>query len=226
MPYIKTKYTKPDPIRLVLAKKRNIFNKILAWQRGKEYYDGKRINGFGGLKYDGRWKKILVKFIKRYNLKKGSKVLDVGCKKGFLVKDLKDLVPGIKVYGIEDHDYPLKNCMQEVKKNLRKSPYYSLPFKSNFFDAVFAFHCIYRGNFTDTLKAIKEIQRVTKKNSYITLGAFFDQKGKELYDNWGILSTSHQHVKDWKVILKYLRYNGDYSFTTPESLGLKKKSKK
>ena len=72
-----------------------------------------------------------------------------------------------------------------------------------------------------TIKAIKEINRVTKKNSYITLGAFNDLKGKNLYDQWGILSTSHLHVKDWKKVLSYVKYKGDYSFTTPESLGLK-----
>jgi ubiquinone/menaquinone biosynthesis C-methylase UbiE len=226
MPHIKIQYTKRDPKRLILAKKRNIINKIIAWERGKEYYDGKRINGYGGLRYDGRWKKILIKFIKRYNLKKGSKVLDIGCKKGFILKDLKDLVPGIKIYGIEDHDYPLDNCIPEVKKHLIKSNYYSLPFRKNFFDAVFAFHCVYRANFGDTMESIKEIKRVTKKNSYITLGAFYDSKGKDLYDKWGILSTSHQHVKDWKIVLKHLGYKGDYSFTTPESLGLKKKSNK
>jgi len=221
MPYIKTEYTKPDPKRLILTNKRKIINKIIAWERGKEYYDGKRINGFGGLKYDGRWKKILIKFIKRYNLKKGSKVLDIGCKKGFILKDLKDLVPGIKVYGIEDHDYPLKKCLPEIKKNLIKSNYYSLPFKNNYFDAVFAFHCIYRANFGDTLTTIKEIMRTSKGNSYITLGAYFDDEGKNLFDKWGILSTTHLNVKDWKKVLKYINYKGDYSFTTPESLGLK-----
>ena len=198
-----------------------IINKIIAWERGQEYYDGDRLNGYGGFKYDGRWKKILPKFIKKYKLKAGSKVLDVGCKKGFLLHDLKKLVPGIKIYGIEDHIYPLKNSMKSVKKNLKFAEYFKLPYKKNFFDTVFAFHCIYRLNFGDTIKAIKEINRVTKKNSYITLGAFNDLKGKNLYDQWGILSTSHLHVKDWKKVLSYVKYKGDYSFTTPESLGLK-----
>ena len=207
--------------RLQITKKRTVLNKIIAWERGKEYYDGDRLNGYGGFTYDGRWKEILPKFIKKYKLKSGSKVLDVGCKKGFLLKDLKELVPGIKVYGIEDHMYPLNNSMKEVKKNLKFSNYNNLPFKNNFFDAVFAFHCIYRLNFGDTIQSIKEIQRVTKKNSYITLGAYYDKKGKELYDKWGILSTSHMHIDDWKKIFKHIKYRGDYSFTTPENLGLK-----
>jgi ubiquinone/menaquinone biosynthesis C-methylase UbiE len=226
MPYLRLEYTKPTNKRLIITKKRSIINKIIAWERGKEYYDGKRINGYGGFKYDGRWKKILPKFIKKYNLNSKSKVLDVGCKKGFLLKDLKDLVPGIKIFGIEDHKYPIQNSIKEVRTNLKFADYYKIPYKKNYFDAVFAFHCIYRANFGDTVNTIKEIERVSKKNSYITLGAFNDKKGKELYDQWGILSTSHQYIKDWKKILKHINYKGDYSFTTPESLGLKKKSKK
>jgi ubiquinone/menaquinone biosynthesis C-methylase UbiE len=221
MPKYNINYTKVSKSRSSITKRRTIVNKIIAWERGKEYYDGNRLNGYGGFKYDGRWKKILPKFIKKYKLKSGSKVLDVGCKKGFLLKDLKELVPGIKIFGIEDHIYPLKNSMKSIKKNLKFANYYDLPFKKNYFDAVFAFHCIYRLNFGDTIKAIKEIKRVTKKNSYITLGAFHDLKGKILYDKWGILSTSHLHVKDWKIVLSHVNYEGDYSFTTPESLGLK-----
>ena len=63
--------------------------------------------------------------------------------------------------------------------------------------------------------------RTSKGNSYITLGAYFDDEGKNLFDKWGILSTTHLNVKDWKKVLKYINYKGDYSFTTPESLGLK-----
>ena len=71
MPYIKLGYTKPTINRLIITKKRSIINKIIAWEKGKEYYDGDMKNGYGGFKYDGRWKKILPKFIKRYRLKSG-----------------------------------------------------------------------------------------------------------------------------------------------------------
>ena len=222
MPYFKLNYyDRPTKKRSSIAKRRTIINKIKAWERGKELYDGSRLNGFGGFKYDGRWKNILPPLIKRYKLRSGSKVLDVGCKKGFLLHDLKELVPGIKIYGVEDHIYPIQKSMKTVRRHLKLSDYHKLKFKKNFFDAVFSFHCIYRLNFADMIEAIKEIQRVTKKNSYITFGAYHDKKGKEIFDKWGIISTSHMHVKDLRTVLKYLKYKGDYSFTTPEILGLK-----
>ena len=44
----------------IIKKRRTILNKYIAWQLNKEYYDGKRINGYGGFSYDGRWKKFPV----------------------------------------------------------------------------------------------------------------------------------------------------------------------
>ena len=55
---------------------------------GRLYFDGDRKYGYGGYYYDGRWKKVAKNIVKKYNLKKGDKVLDIGCAKGFLVKDL------------------------------------------------------------------------------------------------------------------------------------------
>ena len=62
--YYKKNKNKKDN-RSDITKRRTIINKIIAWERGKEYYDGDRLNGYGGFKYDGRWLKILPKFIKK-----------------------------------------------------------------------------------------------------------------------------------------------------------------
>ena len=71
-------------------------------------FDGPRKFGYGGYVYDGRWKSVAKRIVKEYNLKKGSKVLDVGCGKGFLVKDLINL--GIDAYGLDISEYAIKNC--------------------------------------------------------------------------------------------------------------------
>ena len=104
-------FKKPVKIRAKVAKERTVINKMYAWELGKEYYDGNRLNGYGGFKYDGRWQKLLPKIIKKYKLTKKSKVLDLGCKKGFLLKDLNILIPGIKSYGVENHTYALKKAV-------------------------------------------------------------------------------------------------------------------
>jgi len=133
-------FKKPVKIRAKVAKERTVINKMYAWELGKEYYDGNRLNGYGGFKYDGRWQKLLPKIIKKYKLTKKSKVLDLGCKKGFLLKDLNILIPGIKSYGIENHQYALKKAVK-CKSKLIKSEYYNIPFKNKYFDFVWRTCC-------------------------------------------------------------------------------------
>ena len=94
-------YFKKIKVRSKVTEERTVINKMYAWELGKEYYDGKRLNGYGGFKYDGRWLKLLPKLIKRYKLNSKSKVLDLGCKRGFLLKDLNILLPGIKSYELK-----------------------------------------------------------------------------------------------------------------------------
>ena len=168
MAYFDPKYFKKKAkVNRVVTRK--LKNKYIAWELGKEYYDGDRNNGYGGFSYDGRWLKLLPRFIKRYKLKNNSKILDLGCKKGFIMKDLKILLPKSKVYGIEDHTYPIKNAELEIKKNIIFSKYYEIPFKKNYFDLVIGFSSIYKYNFIDVVKTIREINRVSKRNSFENL---------------------------------------------------------
>ena len=57
----------------------------IAKQYGFEYWDGDRRFGYGGYKFiEGRWQPVAEKIIQNYNLTNDSKILDVGCGKGFL----------------------------------------------------------------------------------------------------------------------------------------------
>tara|TARA_B110000259_G_scaffold157275_1_gene179121 strand:- start:1768 stop:2427 length:660 start_codon:yes stop_codon:yes gene_type:complete len=199
---------------------RKIENKFIAWKLGKDYYDGDRNNGYGGFTYDGRWLKLLPRIIKKYKLKENSKILDLGCKKGFIMKDLKILLPKAKIYGIEDHIYPINNAEKEIKKNIIFSKYYKIPFKKNYFDLVIGFSSIYKYNFYDVVKTINEINRVSKK-SFITVASYSNQKEKELFEKWTLLGSTFLHKKEWKKMFKILNYEGDYYFTTAKSLNLR-----
>ena len=81
---------------------------------GKMYFDGPRKYGYGGYSYDGRWIPVAKDIIKHFKLKSGMRVLDVGCAKGFLVKDLMIACPGLEVFGIDISEYAIKNCEKET----------------------------------------------------------------------------------------------------------------
>lgn len=218
MPYFDPKYFKrKSKVNRVVNRK--IKNKLIAWQLDKNYYDGDRNNGYGGFNYDGRWLDLLPKFIKRYKLNNNSKILDLGCKKGFIMKDLKIILPKAKVYGIEDHKYPIQNAEKQIKKNIIFSKYYDIPFKDKYFDLVIGFSSIYKYNFGDVVKTILEINRVSKK-SFFTVASYSNKKERDLFDKWTLLGTTILNKKEWLELFKILKYKGDYYFTTAKSLNL------
>ena len=65
-------------IRYVNKNSRTIKNRIVATYKNKEFYDGNRNNGFGGYKYDGRWKLIADRIFNIYKIKKNAKILQIG----------------------------------------------------------------------------------------------------------------------------------------------------
>ena len=106
--------------RYVSKNTRTIKNRIIASYREKEFYDGKRENGYGGFKYDGRWKIIAKKIFEIYQLKDNAKILQIGCDKGFLLQDIKEIFPKSKVRGVEVSDYAIKNTNKKISKFIKK----------------------------------------------------------------------------------------------------------
>src|ERR1044072_9838378 len=89
-------------------------NIAIAREYGREYFDGSRDTGYGGYVYDGRWVPIAEDIVHHFGLTKGSRVLDVGAAKGFLVKDLAIACPGVDAFGLDISEYALRNCEPEV----------------------------------------------------------------------------------------------------------------
>jgi len=207
-------------IRKKLLLSRTIKKKILANDFSYDYYDGDRENGYGGFKYDGRWKKFLIKIIKRYKLNKNSKVLDISAKKGFFMHDLTLLVPGIKVYGVEDHEYPIITSMKSVKGNIKfLKSYCDIDYKKDFFDFVHAHNAIYRYSFKDLIKIIKIISKISKK-AHITIPAYNNNKERLKFLDWSLHGTILFKKKEWRQLFKELGYDGDYYFSGAKSFGL------
>ena len=209
--------------RYVSKNSRTIKNRITASYRDKNFYDGKRNDGYGGFKYDGRWKVIAKKFFDIYRLKSNAKILQIGSDKGFLLQDIKEIYPKSKVRGIEVSDYAIKHTNKKIKKFIQKGLFYKLPFKKNEFDFVIAIGPVYTLNLADAIKCLKEIDRVGKGKSFITLGAYDHEKDLKLFRYWTLLGSTILSKKEWIEVLKHTKYKGDYKFNTAKSLNLVQK---
>ncbi len=177
------------------------------------YWDGNRKYGYGGYKFiDGRWSSVAKKIIKFYKLNNKSKILDVGCGKGYLLYEIKKILPKIKIKGFDISAYAIKNSKKEIKKYLfRHDVKRKFPFKKKDFDLVISLGCLHNLKIFDLEKSLNEISRVGKKQ-YIMVESF--RNDKELFNLqcWALTAESFLHVLEWKWTLKKFNYEGDYEF--------------
>ena len=67
-----------------------------------EYFDGDRLTGYGGYNYNPRfWTDTVRYMVEHYELSNSSKILDVGCAKGYMMYDLSLLIPGAEIKGLD-----------------------------------------------------------------------------------------------------------------------------
>ena len=213
-------YPEPKQPRVVSQNLRTIQHRIVASYRGKDLYDGDRNYGYGGLNYDGRWLPIAKNMCIEYGLSAQSAVLQMGCDKGFLLNDFQQAQPGINVRGTEISDYAIENAMESVKPCIKKASFVDLPFNDGEFDFVIAIGPVYTLNLGDAIRCLKEIQRVGKGKSFITLGSYSDEESFRLFRYWTLLGSTILHQEEWVEVLKHVGYTGDYKFTGAKSLHL------
>lgn len=183
----------------------------IAKQFGKEYFDGTRMQGYGGYSYHERfWTEVVKDFIKYYGLTKNSKILDVGCGKGFMLHDFKKALPGITVRGMDLSQYAIDNAIEEMKPFLKVGDAKDLSmFMDKEFDLVISINTVHNLKLDECKHAIKEIQRVAK-NAFITMDAWRNDDEKERMHKWNLTAETYMHVDDWKKLFAEIGYTGDY----------------
>lgn len=187
----------------------------IAKKYGYDYWDGDRRYGYGGYKYDGRWRIVAEKLIKIYKLNHKSKILDVGCGKGFLLYELTQLLPGIKVTGLDISRYALIHAKEEVKKYLfwgdaaNKNSYKK--FNNKEFDLVFSNTTLHNLPISKLRVAIPEIERVGK-NKFICLESYRNDAELFNVECWALTCEAFFDKENWIWLYKHFGYTGDYEF--------------
>jgi protein-L-isoaspartate(D-aspartate) O-methyltransferase len=179
---------------------------------GKDYWDGERKYGYGGYHYDGRWIPIAKKMAKHFDLKDGDKVLDIGCGKAFLLYELTQVVPGLKVHGLDISEYGLAQAKEEISAHLKLGDCVSLPWEDNSFDFVFSINTFHNLEIYSLEKALKEMQRVSKSKAWLCVESYRNEVEKANLLYWQITCMSFYSTVEWNWIYKMWGYKGDYGF--------------
>ena len=178
-----------------------------------QYWDGKRRFGYGGYKYiPGRFENMAKNLIKEYKIKSNSRVLDIGCGKGYLMYEIKKIIPEIKVYGLDISRYAIKASKKNFKNNFFvHDASKKLPFKKNYFDLTLSINVLHNLKINDFEKAIKEINRVSRK-SFIVLESYNNEKELFNLQCWALTCQSFFSKDEWKWLFKRFKYSGDFEF--------------
>lgn len=184
----------------------------VAIKYGKDYWDGERQYGYGGYKYDGRWRPVAEAMAKHYDLQPGAKILDVGCGKGFLLYEFTQVIPGAQVAGIDISQYAIDNAKEEVKPFLKVGNAVNLPFEDRSFDFVVSittFHNLYN---YELKRALQEVERVGKDKKHIIIESYRNEREKANLLYWQLTCRSFYTPQEWEWFFKESGYTGDYSY--------------
>ena len=184
----------------------------LAKKWGFDYWDGDRKICYGGYRYmEGRWEKVARAMVEHYGIKPGDKILDVGCGKGFLLYDFTKVVPDLELHGIDISEYAIANSKEEIKDRLQVGNATSLPYLDNYFDLVFSITTIHNLHCYDLDKALREIERVGKRNKYICVESYRNEEEKANLLYWQVTCEAFNTPQEWDWWFKQSGYTGDHS---------------
>lgn len=182
----------------------------------QRFFDGDRLYGYGGYGYHPRfWQATVRRFRDYYHLPDDARVLDVGCGKGFMMHDFKELMPNMTVAGIDISQYALDHAMESMRPFVQVADAKDLPFGDQSFDLVISINTVHNLPLEECKQALREIQRVTRKNAFITVDAWHNEEEHARLKKWILTALTYMHVDDWKNLFQEVGYTGDYYWFIP-----------
>jgi ubiquinone/menaquinone biosynthesis C-methylase UbiE len=177
-----------------------------------DYWDGSRQTGYGGYRYDGRWRKVADAMVAAYGIKPGMRVLDVGSGKGFLLHDFAEACPGVEVAGIDISSYAVEHTMDSVKPFVRQCDAAALPWPDRHFDLVISITTLHNLYMPALWSSLQEIERVSRGGKYICVEAYRNEREKVNLMYWQLTCRAFHTPAEWEFLFGKAGYSGDYEF--------------
>ena len=182
----------------------------VAGRFGYDYWDGDRKYGFGGYRYDGRWRAVAEAMVEHYALKPDARILDIGCGKGFLLYEFTQVLPEATVAGIDISEYGIENAKPEVRERLQVGNCTDLPWADDSFDFAYSINTFHNLHNYDLHKALKEMQRVGRAAKHITVESYRNESEKANLLYWQLTCRAFMTPAEWEFAFAQAGYDGDY----------------
>lgn len=204
----------PKPKRDLCARAREKDARAVETARrfGKEYFDGDRLFGYGGYRYDGRWRSVVRDIINHYRLPPGARVLDVGCAKGFLVSDMVDA--GLDAWGLDVSHYAIVEApYPDIAMRLDIGSADAIPFPDQAFDLVVSINTLHNLSRAGVVQALREMKRVSRGKMFVQVDSYRTPDEKETFESWVLTARFHDYPSGWLQVFTEAGYDGDYAWT-------------
>jgi ubiquinone/menaquinone biosynthesis C-methylase UbiE len=132
-----------------------------------------------------------------------------------MMYDFHRLIPGLAVEGIDISDYAIENGMEEMKPYLKVASADDLPYEDNSFDYTISITTVHNFDTDGVIKALQELERVSRKGSFITVDAYTNNDEKQRMHAWNLTAKTILHVDEWKELFDEAGYTGDYFWFMP-----------
>lgn len=184
----------------------------LAKKWGRDYWDGDRRTGYGGYQYiPGYWREFACNLVQKYGLTAQSRVLDIGCGKGFLLAELEAVVPGIDIRGIDISEYAIARAPEQLSGKLEVGDCTRLPYGEKEFDLAISINVFHNLVAPELVSALKEISRVSIQ-SYIVVESYVTEVQKQNLLFWQLTCEAFNTPEGWEWWFESTGYSGDWEF--------------
>lgn len=177
-----------------------------------DYWDGDRRYGYGGYRYDGRWKAVAERLIDTYKLNATAKILDVGCGKAHLLYELHQLLPEAETIGFDISHHGISDAPEGIRDRLvRYRAQDAYPWGDGYFDLVLSLGCLHNLRVFELQTALREIERVGK-NKYIMVESYRNEQEQFNLQCWALTCESFFDTAEWIWLYDHFAFTGDYEF--------------
>ncbi|NIR61087.1 MAG: class I SAM-dependent methyltransferase [Gammaproteobacteria bacterium] len=177
---------------------------------GREYWDGTRLQGYGGYTYDGRWRTVADAMVEAYGVEPGMRILDVGSGKGFLLHDFTEACPGVEVAGLECSRYAIEHTLETVKPHIVHGTAAKLPWPDDHFDLVVSINTLHNLYNYDLWSALREMERVSRGAKYLCVEAYRNEREKMNLMYWQLTCRIFHTPEEWQADFDLTGYTGDH----------------
>ena len=192
-------------------------HRAVARRFGPEFFDGDRLTGYGGYNYHPRfWTDTVRVFRDHYGLAPDARILDVGSGKGFMLHDFALMEPRLRLAGIDLSEYAVHRTIEDIRPVVSVATADALPFRDDTFDLVISINSIHNLPLERCKQALREIERVSRGHSFVTMDAWRNNAERERMLAWNLTALTYMHVDEWRALFREVGYTGDYHWFIAE----------